>query len=151
MTQEHSILILHGPNLNMLGIRNPQIYGTTTLKEIEKLCLDHATHLGFQVSFYQSNSEGSLIDTIQQARDKYTGIIINAGALSHTSIALYDALEIAQLPTIEVHLSHVFKRESFRHHSYITAGCVGLICGFGAQGYLLALEAMSRLLSLSTP
>jgi 3-dehydroquinate dehydratase-2 len=141
-----SILILNGPNLNMLGVREPAVYGSQTLDEVEAACHERAEPLGLVVDFRQSNSEGELVGWIQQARTANDGIIINAGAYSHTSIALLDALTLAELPVIEVHLSNIFRRESFRHHSYVSTIAKGVICGLGAQGYLLALDAMASIL-----
>ncbi len=136
------ILILNGPNLNMLGTREPETYGSQTLGEIEHLCKDKATSLGLDVEFLQSNSEGELVDYIQGAKEKFDGIIINPAAYSHTSIAIRDALISVELPIIEVHISNIFKREEFRHHSYVSAVANGIICGLGTKGYLLALEAL---------
>jgi 3-dehydroquinate dehydratase-2 len=141
-----SVLILNGPNLNMLGVREPALYGSQTLDEVEAACQERAEALGMVVDFRQSNSEGELVGWIQQARTANDGIIINAGAYSHTSIALLDALTLAELPVIEVHLSNIFRRESFRHHSYVSTIAKGVICGLGAQGYLLALDAMASIL-----
>jgi 3-dehydroquinate dehydratase-2 len=143
---EPSVLILNGPNLNMLGVREPGIYGSETLDDIEGLCQERAEALGLAVDFRQSNHEGELVSWIQQARGEHDAIIINAGAYTHTSIALLDALTLAELPVIEVHLSNIFRRESFRHHSYVSAVAKGVICGFGAQGYLMALDAVARLI-----
>jgi 3-dehydroquinate dehydratase-2 len=140
------VLVLNGPNLNMLGKRQPQIYGRETLADIEKACRAEAVHLGLTVEFAQSNHEGVLVDLIQAARDKNSAIVINAGAYTHTSVALLDALNAAELPTVEVHISNIYKRESFRHHSYISPAAVGVIAGLGIQGYLVALQALARLL-----
>jgi 3-dehydroquinate dehydratase II len=140
------VLVLNGPNLNMLGKRQPQIYGRETLAEVEKACRAEAVHLGLTVEFAQSNHEGVLVDLIQAARDKNSAIVINAGAYTHTSVALLDALNAAELPTVEVHISNIYKRESFRHHSYISPAAVGVIAGLGIQGYLVALQALARLL-----
>jgi 3-dehydroquinate dehydratase-2 len=145
-----SVLILNGPNLNMLGVREPAIYGSETLDDIEAACQERAEVLGLAIDFRQSNLEGELVSWIQQARGEHDGIIINAGAYSHTSIALLDALVLSELPVIEVHLSNIFRREGFRHHSYISAAAKGIICGFGAQGYLLALDGMARLIDAGT-
>ena len=136
------IYVLNGPNLNLLGTREPEIYGTTTLGDIEKMCDVRAGTLGFTVDFRQTNSEGELVSWIQEARDKASAIIINAAAYTHTSVALADALAAAELPAVEVHLSNIYKREAFRHHSYISPVAVGVICGLGATGYLLALDAL---------
>ncbi|WP_169569086.1 type II 3-dehydroquinate dehydratase [Sneathiella limimaris] len=140
---EKSVLILNGPNLNMLGVREPHIYGTTTLDDVELICRDKATKLGLEVSFLQSNHEGELIDAIQHAYGQQDGIILNAGAFTHTSVALHDALKAVGLPAVEVHLSNTFAREPFRHHSYISPAALGVICGFGVTSYLLALEALA--------
>jgi len=136
------IFVLNGPNLNLLGTREPEIYGTTTLADIEAMCATRATALELSVDFRQSNSEGELVTWIQDARTQASAIIINAAAYTHTSIALADALSAADLPTVEVHLSNIYKREAFRHISYISPVALGLICGFGATGYLLALDAL---------
>jgi len=144
------ILILNGPNLNMLGTREPDIYGAETLADIEKSCQMAAKDLGLEVQCRQSNTEGELVDWIQKAgHDGFAGIIINAGAYTHTSVALLDALLACSLPVIEVHLSNIFQREEFRHHSYISKAARGVICGFGGQGYTLSLEGMAGLLRTS--
>jgi len=140
------VLVLNGPNLNMLGKRQPKIYGRETLADVEKACRAEAARLDLSVEFAQSNHEGVLVDLIQAAREKNSGIVINAGAYTHTSVALLDALNAAELPTIEVHISNIYKRESFRHHSYISPVAVGVIAGLGTQGYLVALQALARLL-----
>ncbi len=145
------ILILNGPNLNLLGTREPEIYGRDTLADVEALCRRHAAHLGLEVDFRQSNHEGTLVDWVQEARARHAGIIVNAGAYSHTSVALLDALLACGKPVVEVHLSNLFRRESFRRHSYVTAAAQGLICGFGAQGYPLALDAVAGLLPSRHP
>ncbi len=137
------IFVLNGPNLNLLGTREPEVYGTATLAEIEGRVRDKAQVLGFAIDFRQSNHEGVLVDWVQEARTAASGVIVNAGAYSHTSVALFDALTALDRPIVEVHLSNLFKREPFRHHSYISGVAVGLICGFGAHGYLLALDAMA--------
>jgi len=139
------VLVLNGPNLNMLGKRQPDIYGRETLADVEKACRVEAARLGLTVEFVQSNHEGVLVDHIQAAREKNSGIVINAGAYTHTSVALLDALNAAELPAIEVHISNIYRRESFRHHSYISAAAVGVIAGLGSEGYLLALQALARL------
>ena len=137
-----SILILNGPNLNLLGQRQPDVYGTTTLADIAAMCSARARNLDLSITFVQSNHEGELIDTIHAAKGVHAGIILNAGAYTHTSIALMDAIASVELPTIEVHLSNIHAREEFRHKSYIAKVALGQICGFGASGYLLAIEAM---------
>lgn len=141
-----SVVILNGPNLNMLGIREPSVYGTETLEDIEIACQERAEMLGLGLEFRQSNLEGELVTWIQQARSEHDGIIINAGAYTHTSIAILDALTLAELPVVEVHLSNIFRREAFRHHSYISPVAKGVLCGFGSHGYLLALDAIARLI-----
>ena len=140
------VLILNGPNLNLLGTREPEIYGRETLADIEALCHKTAERLNITVDFRQSNMEGELVNWIQESRQAHQGLIINAGAYTHTSIALMDALLAVSLPIIEVHLSNIFKREEFRHHSYISKPAAGIICGFGSTGYALALEAMGKLI-----
>lgn len=139
------ILVLHGPNLNMLGRRQPEIYGTTTLDDVNARLADLARELGVEVETFQSNHEGALVDRIQAARGQYDALLINAGALTHTSVALLDAILSAEVPTIEVHLSNLYRREEFRHHSYIARAAVGQICGFGVDSYLLGLRAAAAL------
>jgi 3-dehydroquinate dehydratase-2 len=141
------VFVLNGPNLNMLGIREPAVYGRETLDDVCKRAEARAKELGLSIDFRQSNHEGELVGWIQEAREKAAGIILNGGALTHTSIALLDALAAAELPVIEVHLSNIFRRESFRQHSYVSLGATGLICGLGAIGYELALTAMSDILA----
>ena len=137
-----AILILNGPNLNLLGTRQPEVYGTTTLADIEQMCAAKADALGVTVSFAQSNHEGALIDALHAAKDTQDGVILNAGAYTHTSVALHDAISSIMLPVIELHLSNIHAREPFRHRSFIAPVVIGQICGFGAAGYLLALDAM---------
>ncbi|WP_300550876.1 type II 3-dehydroquinate dehydratase [Roseovarius sp.] len=137
-----AILILNGPNLNLLGTRQPEVYGHTTLADIEAMCRNKAKALDVELGFFQSNHEGALVDEIQAARGRFDGIILNAGAYTHTSVALRDAISSVELPMIELHLSNVHAREEFRHKSYIAGVALGVICGFGAKGYGLALEAM---------
>jgi 3-dehydroquinate dehydratase II len=143
-----SILVLHGPNLNLLGLREPEIYGSTTLADINANLQQQAATGGFGVSCFQSNHEGALIDEIHAARDRHQGIMINAGGLTHTSVSLRDALAGVTIPMVEVHLSNVHKREEFRHHSYLSAIALGVICGFGARSYYLGLEALMSHLKL---
>lgn len=135
------ILVIHGPNLNLLGRREPHIYGTTTLAEIDAELARLAGARGAVVETVQSNHEGVIVDTIQGALDRVDAIVINAGALTHTSYAIRDAIEAVALPTVEVHLSNIHAREPFRHHSVLAARCVGQICGFGARSYYLGLDA----------
>lgn len=144
--QKPRVFVLNGPNLNLLGQREPEIYGHTTLADIEAMVAEGAASLGLEPEFRQSNSEGTLVDWLHEARAARAGVILNAGAYTHTSIAIRDAALALEGPLVEVHLSNLFKRESFRHHSYISDVAEGLICGFGAQGYLLALDAMARLM-----
>ena len=136
-----SFLILNGPNLNLLGTRQPEVYGATTLKDIEAKCLTLAHSFGFELSFQQSNHEGVLIDAIHAAKSTHDLIILNAGAYTHTSIALRDAIASVEVPVIELHLSNIHARADFRHTSHIAPVAVGQICGFGAYGYELALHA----------
>lgn len=144
------VLIVNGPNLNMLGVRQPEIYGSETLGDVIRACRAEATSLGLDVEFRHSNKEGELVEFLHAARTDNSGIIINAGAYTHTSVAIFDALQIAEKPVIEVHLSNIFRRESFRHHSYVSLAAQGVICGLGSQGYLLALAAMKKLLNRKT-
>ena len=137
-----SILVLNGPNLNLLGQRQPDVYGTTTLADIEAMCREKADALNVTVEFRQSNDEGALLDMIHAARGSVDGIVLNAGAYTHTSIALRDAISSVELPVIELHLSNIHAREAFRHRSYISGVALGLICGFGAAGYPMAIQAM---------
>lgn len=137
-----SILVLHGPNLNLLGQREPGIYGSLTLAEINRLLEAEALKLQAQVLPVQSNHEGILVDRIHEALGQYQGILINAGAYTHTSVALRDAIAAVNLPTVEVHLSNIYRREVFRHHSYIAPVAIGQISGFGVQSYLLGLQAL---------
>jgi 3-dehydroquinate dehydratase-2 len=141
------IFVLNGPNLNLLGVREPSIYGAETLADVRRRTESRAQTLGLEVDFRQSNSEGQLVDWIQETREKASGIIINAGAYTHTSVAILDALNAAERPVIELHLSNVFRRDSFRHHSYVSAAAQGVICGFGPKGYELAVEAMADILA----
>ncbi len=142
-----NILVLNGPNLNLLGTRQPEVYGHTTLNMIEGRCVSHGAKLGLSVTHVQTNHEGGLIDAIHEARGVHDGIVLNAGGYTHTSIALMDAISSAQVPVVEVHLSNIHAREEFRHKSYIARVAIGQICGFGAQGYVLALDALAAHLS----
>ncbi len=144
--ERHNILILNGPNLNMLGVREPDIYGFKNLSAIALECEEYASELGCEIDFRQSNHEGELVTWVQEAREGASGVIINGGAYAHTSIAIHDALKTLDIPVIEVHLSNTHKREEFRHHSHIAAVAQGVICGFGGHSYILALEAMRSLL-----
>ena len=140
------VFVLNGPNLNLLGVREPSIYGRDTLGDIEERCAARAAALGLEIDFRQTNHEGQLVDWIQEARESADGIILNAGALTHTSVALHDALSAAELPVIEVHLSNIFRRERFRHHSYVSLAANAVICGLGARGYELALDGVAGLI-----
>ena len=138
--------ILNGPNLNLLGSREPEIYGTSTLADIERMCAARLGEYDLKLNFEQSNDEGALVDMVQAARTAACGLILNAGAYTHTSIALHDALQALEIPAIEVHLSNIFAREPFRHHSYISPTVQGVICGLGPKGYLLAVDAIATLI-----
>ncbi|WP_425090300.1 type II 3-dehydroquinate dehydratase [Tropicimonas sp. S265A] len=138
--------VLNGPNLNLLGTRQPEVYGTTTLSDIKRLCTDKAEALGVDLRFSQTNHEGALVDQIHAAGQTASGIVINAGAYTHTSVALHDALASVALPVFEVHLSNIHAREPFRHRSYISPVATGLICGFGPIGYVYALDALVEML-----
>lgn len=144
------VFVLNGPNLNMLGKREPAIYGRDTLDDVRRRCEEHAAGLGLQVDFRQTNTEGVLVDWIQAAREAASGIILNAGAYTHTSIAILDALKSAERPVIEVHLSNIFTREPFRQHSYVSLAATGVICGLGVRGYELALDAMAGLVGANS-
>lgn len=137
-----SILVLHGPNLNLLGLREPKIYGSSKLDDINSLLVEEARKLEADVTCLQSNHEGFLVDAIHQALGQYQGILINAGAYTHTSVAIRDALAGVKIPTVEVHLSNIYQREEFRHHSYIAPIAIGQISGFGDRSYLLGLQAL---------
>ena len=140
------IIIINGPNLNQLGTREPEIYGSKTLKDIEQECKTHAQTLDIEVNFFQSNDEGTIIDKIQETTKSYDGIIINAGAYTHTSVAIRDALVNFNKPVIEVHISNIYKREEFRHKSFISDIALGMICGLGTQCYTLALSAIKEII-----
>jgi 3-dehydroquinate dehydratase II len=137
-----SVLVLHGPNLNLLGTREPGVYGSVTLKEINAQLMALAQQMGSEVEILQSNHEGVLVDAIQNAPEKHDGILINAAAYTHTSVALRDAIAAVKLPTVEVHLSNIYQREAFRHHSYLAPIVIGQISGFGANSYYLGLQAL---------
>lgn len=140
------IYVLNGPNLNLLGTREPEIYGTNTLDDVATATTARAKDHGIGCEFRQSNVEGELVSWVQEARDKASGIIVNAAGFTHTSVALLDALIASDLPVIEVHLSNIFRREEFRHQSYISRAATGVICGLGAQGYTLAVDALAAIL-----
>ena len=138
------IIILNGPNLNLLGERERKQYGSFTLKDIEKKCKDFADKNKLRVTLYQSNIEGEIVEKIQESRNEYNGLIINAGGYTHTSVAIHDALKILKIPIIELHISNIYNREDFRHKSLISRVSSGVICGFGANGYIMALQAMEE-------
>ena len=140
------VYVLNGPNLNLLGKRQPQIYGHETLADVERDCRGAAAELGLEIRFHQSNREYEIIDWIHEAREVAAGIVINPAAFTHTSVAILDALKTFEGPIIEVHISNVHQRESFRHHSYVTLAASGVIAGFGTQGYTLALQRVARLI-----
>ena len=140
------IIILNGPNLNLLGEREKSQYGSFTLKDIEKNCKDYASKNNLDISLFQSNIEGELIEKIQLSRKNFDGLIINAGGYTHTSVAIHDALKIIKIPIIELHISNIYNREEFRHKSLISKVARGVICGFGAEGYIMALNAMKTYL-----
>jgi 3-dehydroquinate dehydratase-2 len=142
-----AVLIVNGPNLNMLGRREPGIYGRTTLADIEAMCVAEGERLGLAVECRQSNSEAQLVTWAQEVAGQFAGLILNAGAYSHTSIALLDAVRMLDEPLIEVHLSNIYQRETFRQHSYVSLAANGVLCGFGARGYLMALQAIAAMLA----
>jgi 3-dehydroquinate dehydratase-2 len=142
-----TVFVLNGPNLNLLGLREPEIYGSETLNDIEDRVVARAKQLGLAVDFRQTNVEGQLVDWIQEARTKAKGIIINPAAYTHTSVALHDALKAVGIPAIEVHLSNTHAREEFRHHSYVSPVAHGIVVGFGAYGYELALDGLARIIA----
>jgi 3-dehydroquinate dehydratase-2 len=141
-----TVFVINGPNLNLLGEREPEIYGRETLADIEAACLARGKDLGLAIDFRQSNHEGALIDWLQEARKAAAGLAINAGGLTHTSVALHDALNAFAGPIVEIHLSNIHRRESFRHHSYVASAATGSICGLGSHGYLLALDALAKII-----
>ena len=140
------IIILNGPNLNLLGEREKKHYGSFTLKDIEKSCITYSNQNSINLSFFQSNIEGELVDQIQTSRKNQDGLILNAGGYTHTSVAIHDALKILKIPIIELHISNIYNREEFRHKSLISNVANGVICGFGPDGYLMSLNAMKKLL-----
>ena len=143
------VAVLNGPNLNMLGLRQPHLYGRATLDDLEQLCAETAEGLGLAIDFRQTNGEGELISWVQECRERAAGIVINPGGYSHTSIALMDALLSTDLPVVEVHVTNIHRREAFRHHSLVSKAATGVICGLGIRGYGLALTAMADLLAES--
>ena len=141
---KHKIIVINGPNLNLLGEREKEKYGNFSLKDVENDCLNFSKKNDMEVSFYQSNIEGELIDSIQESRDNYNGLIINAGGYTHTSVAIHDALKIIKIPIIELHITNIYKREEFRHKSLISGVAEGIICGFGTDGYVMSLKAIKN-------
>jgi 3-dehydroquinate dehydratase-2 len=145
-----TVYVLNGPNLNLLGTREPDVYGRTTLKDVEAMCRDAGRRHGFDIVFHQSNHEGALVDWVQEARAKgAAGIVINPAAYTHTSIAILDAVLAANIPTVEVHISNVHARDAFRRHSYISPAAKAVICGFGVNGYVLAIDGLAAVLTSS--
>ena len=142
----NKIIILNGPNLNLLGEREKNQYGSRTLEDIEKNCNEYANKNDINLSMFQSNIEGELVEKIQSSRNDQDGLIINAGGYTHTSVAIHDALKILKIPIIELHISNIYNREEFRHKSLISKVAKGIICGFGADGYIMALKAMNKFL-----
>ena len=142
----NKIIILNGPNLNLLGEREKNQYGSFTLKDIEENCNNYASQNKIQLSFFQSNIEGELVEKIQNSRNKQDGLIINAGGYTHTSVAIHDALKILKIPIIELHISNIYNREEFRHKSLISKVSRGVICGFGADGYIMSLKSINKFL-----
>tara|TARA_B110001452_G_C15195190_1_gene414871 strand:+ start:563 stop:1009 length:447 start_codon:yes stop_codon:yes gene_type:complete len=142
---KNNIIIINGPNLNLLGEREKDKYGSISLKDIEKECLTYASSNNINITFYQSNIEGELVNEIQNSRKDQNGIIINAGAYTHTSVAIHDALKIIKIPIIELHITNIYKREEFRHKSLISSLASGIICGFGTNGYIMSLKAIINL------
>ena len=148
-TKTLPIYILNGPNLNLLGVREPEVYGTTTLPQIEKMCADQAKRHGLSIVFRQSNREGEIVDHLQEARTSGSSVIINPAGYGHTSIAILDAIQALAIPVIEVHLSNIHRREPYRNHSYVSKGATGIVMGLGAQGYLRAVDAIAEILKVS--
>ena len=142
----NKIIILNGPNLNLLGEREKNQYGSFSLNDVEKMCIEHAKLNDLKIDFYQSNIEGELVEKIQDSRKNQDGMVINAGGYTHTSVAIHDALKIIKIPIIELHISNIYNREEFRHKSLISKVAKGVICGFGAKGYVMALDAMHNFL-----
>ena len=148
-TKTLPIYILNGPNLNLLGVREPEVYGTTTLPQIEKMCAAQAKRHGLSIVFRQSNREGEIVDHLQEARTSGCAVIINPAGYGHTSIAILDAIQALAIPVIEVHLSNIHRREPYRNHSYVSKGATGIVMGLGAQGYLRAVDAIAEILKVS--
>jgi 3-dehydroquinate dehydratase II len=145
-TMRPVVYVLNGPNLNLLGIRQPEIYGRETLADVEAECRRIGAELGLEIEFRQTNAEFQIIDWIHEARERASGIVINPAALTHTSVAVLDALNTCEFPILEVHITNIHKREEFRHHSFVSRVAAGVICGFGTQGYFLAIQHLARLI-----
>ena len=143
---KQNITIINGPNLNLLGEREAEKYGKHTLKEVEEICLNFAKKNDFDLSFYQSNIEGEIVEKIQKLRNSSNGLIINAGGYTHTSVAIHDALKVLKIPSIELHITNIYNREEFRHKSLLSKVVSGIICGFGINGYIMSLEAMIKII-----
>ena len=143
----HKILVINGPNLNLLGTREKEKYGQSTLEDIRKKCESYAKKTGIIIKFEQSNVEGEIVNIIQDAKKKYDGIVINAGGYTHTSVAILDALLAVKIPTIELHITNIYKREEFRHKSLISKAADGIICGLGVSGYLMAIDGIKKILN----
>ena len=143
---KNKIIVINGPNLNLLGEREKDKYGETTLKDVKNDCLNFSKKKNLETTFFQSNVEGEIVNVIQESRNKQDGLIINAGGYTHTSVAIHDALKILKIPIIELHISNIYNREEFRHKSLISKVAKGVICGFGANGYIMALSAMNQYL-----
>ena len=144
---KYKIIVINGPNLNLLGEREKEKYGSVSLKDIESDCLKYAKENDIELSFVQSNVEGEIVSIIQDCRNKYSGIIINAAGYTHTSVSILDALKVLKIPIIELHITNIYNREEFRHKSLISKAATGVICGFGIKGYTMALEAMKNILT----
>ena len=145
MTQK--ILVINGPNLNLLGTREKEKYGETSLKDIEKKCIEYSKKIDLEIDFKQSNVEGEIVNYIQNSKDKHQGIIINAGGYTHTSVAILDALLAVKKPTIELHITNIYKREDFRHKSLISKAANGIICGLGVDGYIMAIDGIKKIIT----
>jgi 3-dehydroquinate dehydratase II len=143
---KHKIIVINGPNLNLLGEREKEKYGSVSLLDIEKNCLEQSKRINLEVTFFQSNIEGEIVNTIQESRNKYSGIIINAAGYTHTSVSILDALSVLKIPIIELHITNIYNREEFRHKSLISKVASGIICGFGTNGYIMALDAMKTII-----
>tara|TARA_B100001564_G_scaffold347219_1_gene347749 strand:+ start:105 stop:554 length:450 start_codon:yes stop_codon:yes gene_type:complete len=144
---KHKIIVINGPNLNLLGEREKEKYGNISLKSVENECLEFSKKNNLELTFYQSNIEGEIVQIIQDSRDSQKGLIINAGGYTHTSVAIHDALKVLKIPVIELHITNIYNREEFRHKSLISSVASGIICGFGTKGYIMSLEAIKSILT----